>query len=252
MAPRTSSVILLAATVAQVLVSGLIFSGGFNAATAGSAPTALVPNLATPAPYAFAIWGPIYLGAVISALLQLKPRLRDDPALARARPAVILGCIACSVWIFAARYQFVLTAPIILVMYGALWTGLLRSIESKQRSSTLVAYGVIAPLGLFTGWVGAASFVNCGDLIFRYLPELAGDGLILALGIVALAALAAIAMAVRSRAELFSIMAQIWALVAIIITNRQPQGSSAILAVSGIAIAALLAVTIIQKRRAAA
>src|SRR5215217_2610940 len=48
------------------------------------------PNLFTPAPYAFSIWGLIYLSWIVYAIVGLLPSRRENPLFDRTAGALIL------------------------------------------------------------------------------------------------------------------------------------------------------------------
>lgn len=54
----------------------------------------------TPANYAFAIWGLIYLGLIAYGIYQLRPEQRSHPTIRRVDSLLIIACIAQMVWVY--------------------------------------------------------------------------------------------------------------------------------------------------------
>ena len=54
----------------------------------------------TPANYAFAIWGLIYLGLIAYGIYQLRPTERGNPTLRRVDFLLIIACIAQIAWVY--------------------------------------------------------------------------------------------------------------------------------------------------------
>ncbi|HEY9642894.1 MAG TPA: hypothetical protein V6C57_20565, partial [Coleofasciculaceae cyanobacterium] len=59
----------------------------------------------TPANYAFAIWGVIYLGLIAYGLYQFQPAQRGDATLRRVDVLLIIACLAQSAWVYLFTLQ---------------------------------------------------------------------------------------------------------------------------------------------------
>ncbi|MEM9755686.1 MAG: hypothetical protein AAF914_06825 [Pseudomonadota bacterium] len=114
------------------------------------------PLPAQPAGYAFAIWGPIYLGLAGSAVFGLIARA-EDTRWDRTRWALFASMIVGAGWLSAAIAAPVLSVVMIFVMLGgallALW---------QAPGRDVAAFAV--PVGLYAGWLTAASFVALGTI----------------------------------------------------------------------------------------
>lgn len=107
-----------------------------------------------PAGYAFAIWGVIYAWLVISAGFGLLKR-SEDPAWDAFRWPLIGSMTLGAGWLYVAVRDPVSATVMIWVMLGlALWA-LLRT----PRHDPWLAR---VPIGLYAGWLTAASFVSLG------------------------------------------------------------------------------------------
>jgi len=102
---RSSSGLGLAIATAIAVLGAVVFNTLFNRFPPGGqsvgeiANTILAGVLITPANYAFAIWGIVYLGLFAYAIYQFHPQRRQDPQLQRVNWLLIVACIAQSVWI---------------------------------------------------------------------------------------------------------------------------------------------------------
>lgn len=161
-----------------------------------------------PAGYAFAIWGPIYLWLVVSAGLGVW-RYRDDPAWAAMRPALAVSLAVGAVWLAIALRSPIWATVLIWVMLAAALVALSR----VPRTDTWAAAW---PVGLYAGWLSAASFVATG--LF-----LAGYGFTSEGGAAVAMILAATGLAFAVQWRLGSVptygIAVIWAFFAIVVQN---------------------------------
>ncbi len=161
-----------------------------------------------PAGYAFAIWGPIYLWLIIGMGYGVWKR-RDDAAWHPMRVALIPSLAVGSVWLAAAVASPIWAAVLIWIMLISALVALFRSpVEDKWFAAL--------PLGLYAGWLSAASCVSLSLVAagYGYMEETTA-----ALAAIFLALV--IASAVQSqlrRAPTYGI-AVIWALVAVVVQN---------------------------------
>lgn len=234
---RRCAVLLLAA--AQLLAPLLLFLGNFNDQTA-KPPLTAAPNPATPAGYAFAIWGVIYIGALAYAVYQALPSNAHDQLLERIGWPTAAGYALCIGWLLAARFgPGWMTVPIIFGMLLCLTSALLVVARWHEPMGTTRQVLVAAPLGLYVGWLSAAAFVNAADVLpgygfdrFGLSPQAFGCLVVIAAGVLASA------IALATSAYLPYIAAVMWALVAIIMNSGLPQRGN--LVSTSAAVAAML------------
>lgn len=117
--------------------------------------------LITPASYAFAIWGLIYLGLISLAIYQVLPNNREQPRLRRMGYFLAISSFAQIVWVFLFQYRLFLLSvgamvailiPLIL-LYLRLGIAV-ESISLKQR------WLVNFPISIYLGWISVATIVN--------------------------------------------------------------------------------------------
>ncbi|WP_224824489.1 hypothetical protein [Cognatishimia sp. MH4019] len=181
-----------------------------------------------PAGYAFAIWGPIYIGLILHAGFGLLKR-KDDPAWDAVRLPLIISLVIGAPWLMvASQNPPAATAMIWAMLLAALWA----FFKTTNRQDRWVLQ---TPVAVYAGWLSAASFVSVGLMLAGY-------------GIVAeeTAALIALALAIvfafiiqdrTHRAPEYGATV-VWALVAVMVANWG--GSTPILALCGAGIIALV------------
>lgn len=119
------------------------------------------PTLVVPAGYAFVIWTPIFVLALVYAVYQALPANRENPLLRRVGWFSALAYFSNGVWqiLFPAR-EFVLSQVVFVVITG----GSLIAFVLAQRgvgSNTRAGRWLVAPaFGLLAGWVTAAFVVG--------------------------------------------------------------------------------------------
>jgi hypothetical protein len=162
-----------------------------------------------PAGYAFSIWGAIYLWLLLSAGFGLWKR-RDDPAWDAVRAPLIASLAVGAVWLpVALRSPIWATVLIWVMLVAALWA----LIRTPRADLWLLR----APVGLYAGWLTAASCVALGLLAAGWgWPPLGPEGWAIAFLLLALALGLAV---LRARASLLYGVALVWALVAVIVRN---------------------------------
>jgi hypothetical protein len=133
-----------------------IFSGPAVGRVSGENPTLVVP-----ADYAFVIWTPIFVLALIYALYQALPYNRENPLLRRIGWFSALAYFSNGVWqiVFPAR-EFVLSQ----IVFVGISTGAIVAFVLLQRgawSGSWFDRWLVAPaFGLLAGWVTVAFFVG--------------------------------------------------------------------------------------------
>lgn len=201
---------------ALTLIIGLIFAAApsfapeFRGYVAGQLPVAIARHAVQPAAYAFAIWGLIFLWLLASAGFGLRKRAGHS-AWAATRPALIAAMTLGTAWLFLAASSPLTATAVILAMASCAITAFLRADTKTDR------WIHSAPLGLFAGWVTAASLVSVGIMLGGYgiLPHPIAALVIVAILITA-------ALYIQSRQPLMpSYGATVtWAIIAVAAVNR--------------------------------
>ena len=233
---RIARLVLLALTIAFA-VSPLL-SSGFGGFSRDSFPVQAARWPAQPAGWAFSIWGVIYLALILAAArAALWPRSTPAwPAVARPLGlSLFIGCF----WVEAATRSPLLATAMILPMAAA-------AILAMRRAGP--DWREWAPLGLYAGWLTAASGVAVSVVLTGYglaPARVAAIAVILAVLAVALAVAA-------GRPRLWSYRAGVvWALIGVIAVNAGA-GDWLIVALCAAGLAALAVLPWIAPRPAAA
>lgn len=237
----TKQLLLLLLAIGQLALPPLLFAQGFDQGAARP-PLAAAANPATPAGYAFIIWGFIYLGSLALAVYALTAAGRADPLIDRIIWPCIAGFGLCLLWLVAASKGPVwLTVPIIIGMGLALGSALFTILTWPQPLGWVRQVAVAAPLGLYFGWLTAAMFVNAADVLpgygfnrFGLAPGMFG------LLVIAAAGALAIAFVALAGPHPAYVAAVLWALSGIIVRNGTPSLENMVALAAGIAIVALL------------
>ncbi len=208
--------------------------------------------LITPAGYAFAIWGLIYLGLVAYGIYQALPAQRYQPAFEKASWGVIGACVLQMVWIYVfLTYHFWWSSAVILGIVGCLIAAYLptRSLKPTRK----IRWFLQAPISIYFAWITIASVLNVagalyvrniptadiGEFVSAIAPSLGGVAATIAM--MCVSALIAAIVAFRYGDVSYPAVA-VWALIAITIRNS----GLLPIALTGIALAVGLSIVIVR------
>jgi hypothetical protein len=175
-----------------------------------------------PAGYAFAIWGLIYLWLLVGMGYGLWQR-RDDANWQAMRAPLCVSLAVGTIWLPVAALSPIWATILI-------WAMLIPALTALFRAPRHDRGWAMAPVGLYAGWLSAASCVALGLVAagYGYTTETSAAFIFVFAALV-------IASAVQSqlqRAPSYGI-AVIWALVAIVVANYSTQPTIAALAGGG-------------------
>ncbi|MEM1310797.1 MAG: tryptophan-rich sensory protein [Cyanobacteria bacterium P01_H01_bin.153] len=127
--------------------------------------TTLAGVLITPANYAFAIWGLIYLGLIAYGIYQLGANQRRDPIIRPVNRLLITACVIQMGWIFLFTLQYftgstVAMLGILLSLMGAY--GVLRMDRIDRRRRWLAVY----PVSIYLAWISVAMIINVASALY--------------------------------------------------------------------------------------
>ncbi|MBT8262050.1 MAG: tryptophan-rich sensory protein [Bacteroidia bacterium] len=228
------------ALVSVIIINYLSNTGKMNNTTIGEVSGELT-TLFTPAGYAFAIWGLIYLslfGFIIYQGRSLFVKVRDDEFVNRTGWWFVLSCIANGAWVFCWLYEF--TGLSVLCIF-LLLISLLKIVVNNNMERWDAPISVIAflwwPFVIYSGWVTVASIAN----VSAWLTKLEWNGLgisesIWTIIMIIIAGVINLLVTWKRNMREFALVG-VWALVAIAIANWE--GNKAIVFTS-IAVAAIL------------
>ena len=235
--------IAILATLAFNTLSNIAPPNGINIGQLSN--TLLRGVLITPANYAFAIWGLIYVGLIAYGIYQFRPAQQGDATIQQVDGWLIVACIAQIVWVHLFTVQqFWPSVIAMLVILGSLVQAYLQLGIGKERVGRDRRWMAHIPFSVYLGWISVATVVNVASAL--YISQWDGWGLSAdSWTVVMIVVATAIALTVvMQRADVAFTLVFIWAYVAIAI--RQAQVPSIwMTAVGGIIV---LAIALIARR----
>lgn len=231
MSQRVLASLVFAATIAFAL--GPFFTS-FDGFDPNAYPIPQDQPPVQPAGYAFSIWGVIYLWLIGSTGYGLFKRT-DDAVWAATRKPLLVSLAIGVIWLPVAE-QSPIWATILI------WIMLLTALKALLRTTADDRWLLQAPIGLYAGWLTAASSVSIGLTGAGY--GLLFDERIWA--VIAIAVALAIASYVIKRGlhTATYAFALVWALAAIILQNMPDEVLIAGIAAAGAVVIAFLNVAL--------
>lgn len=210
--------------------------------------TTFADVLITPAGYAFAIWGVIYVGLIAFSLYQALPNRQPDqqqsPAIAQTARAIIGACLLQIAWVYAFLVSYFWLS--VALMAGILICLIAAYLPTRSlRPTRSIRWLVQAPISVYFGWITVAAVVNVSSALMISLPSVwatastGSVGLTIAMLVISSGVAATIALKYRDAAYP---AVTVWALIAIAL--RHPDILP--LALSAAALAVGLSVVIIK------
>ena len=164
------------ALLATIFINYLSNTGALNNTTIGEI-SKDINSLFTPAGYAFAIWGFIYLlllGFIIYQGRSLFVKVRNDDFVLKIGWWFVISCIANSGWVLLWIYGYTGRSCIFIFM---LLFSLLKIVTNNDMELWDAPISVIAllwwPFVFYSGWVAVASIAN----VSAYLTKIGWNGL---------------------------------------------------------------------------
>ncbi|MEL6578910.1 MAG: tryptophan-rich sensory protein [Cyanobacteria bacterium J06621_12] len=123
--------------------------------------------LITPASYAFAIWGLIYLGLISFAVYQVLPAQRGDALLRKIGYKIAIASCAQIIWVICFLNQqfgasMIAMMCILLPLMGAYW-----SLPFKTRITRWQRWLIRTPISIYLAWISVATILN-GSLVLEF------------------------------------------------------------------------------------
>ena len=151
-------------TLAVNTLSNFYPPGGENVGEIAN--TTLAGVLITPANYAFAIWGLIYLGLMAYGFYQLGPKQRQDAEIRQVDRLLIVACLAQMVWIFLFTLKFfwlsIFAMLGILVPLMLIYLILYGDAAATRQRRWFARY----PFSIYLGWIAVATVVNVASALY--------------------------------------------------------------------------------------
>ncbi|UYV38795.1 hypothetical protein N4R57_07125 [Rhodobacteraceae bacterium D3-12] len=205
---------LLTLLVAVGFALSPFLSSGFNGFEAGQFPIPQDDPPVQPAGYAFSIWGLIYLWLIVGAAIGLvkHPASPDWQAM---RPALILSLGSGIFWLAIAQVSVPWATALIFFMLATALAALLRAGNDERL-------WLREPIGLYAGWLTAASSVSVGLMLAGYGVTGATTAALLALALALTITVSIHLLRPNSAAYLGGVL---WALIGVIVANSAPMNT---------------------------
>ena len=204
---RLRALLVLIATLA--FVGSPLLVPGFGGYEPSQFPVPLEDPPVQPAGYAFSIWGPIYLWLLVSAGYGLWRRA-DVAAWDATRIPLLISLAVGAIWLPVAVASPLWATLLIWVMLGGALGALLRTPREDR-------FLLREALGLYAGWLTAASAVSIGLIASGWgLPPFGPEGW--ALAALTLGLVIAVATLWRLPSPAYG-GAVVWALIAVTVRN---------------------------------
>lgn len=253
--PSQSSDIVRQALVLIAAIATFAFNFLSQALPVGGRTSAEVSNtystFFTPANYAFAIWGLIYILLMGFAIYQALPAQRENVYLRKIGWLFILSCILNMGWITLFQYdQILISAGVIVAFLVTLIAIYVRLDGLRANASTAERAFLLLPFSVYLGWLSVATIANIavlgvslgwGDLLGVAAPTWAAIMLVVA-------TLVGLLVAVTRRDAAY-IGVFVWAFTAIISKQTAAPVVTTTALVTVIALVAVLAVSILLRAR---
>jgi len=232
---RILQILNITAFIAVLLVNYLSNTGMMNNTTIGEV-SAQVNTLFTPAPYAFAIWGLIYLFLLAFVIYQSRSlfmRVNNDDLVSKTGWWFIISCIANCLWVYFWIYQYtgISVLCIFLLLISLLKIVVNNNMERWDAPLTVIAF-LWWPFVIYSGWVTVASIAN----VAAWLVKIGWDGFgisetIWTVVMITIATLISLVLTWTRSMREFALVGS-WALAAIAVANWESNETVKIAAIS--------------------
>ncbi|NEO98639.1 MAG: tryptophan-rich sensory protein [Symploca sp. SIO2E9] len=241
----------LSAIIAAFVINILANVAPINGLTIGEISNTIFREVQiTPANYAFAIWGLIYLSLISFGFYQALPAQRQKPILRKTGYPLILSSLAQICWVFLFQYRlFPLSLLAMLVILLPLIGIYLRLRIGLEKVSQQERWFIHMPVSIYLGWISVATIVNVA-LVLYYL-KWSGWGISPQEWTVIVLMCAAViaAIVIIKRADTAYPLVIVWALVAIAVRHSTTPMIAATAGGLAIAIVSLLLFIWLRRRK---
>ncbi|HXV94899.1 MAG TPA: tryptophan-rich sensory protein [Pseudonocardia sp.] len=149
---------IAALAVVQVVVSGLGGSGAIGDPVGEVANDYATPILA--AGWAFAIWGPIYVGFLAYAGYQLLPAQRTREVHRETGWWLAASAVLNPLWVLAFGARLILLAEVLIVALLVCLAVVLARLSRTPAEGVVERAVFRGPIALYTGWVSLATVLG--------------------------------------------------------------------------------------------
>jgi hypothetical protein len=160
-----ATLIAILATLSVNILSNFFPPQGLNIGEIAN--TILQGVQITPANYAFAIWGLIYLGLIAYGIYQLRPAQRTNPTIRRVNRLLIIACIAQIAWVYLFTLRlFWFSVLAMLAILLPLIAAYLQLGIGKGRVPREQKWLAHVPFSIYLSWISVATIVNIASALY--------------------------------------------------------------------------------------
>jgi benzodiazapine receptor len=150
-------------------IATIAFNGISQTIPIGGRTSAEISNqylsIFTPANYAFAIWGVIYLLLLLYGIYQALPAQRHNSHIRQIDWLFILSCILNCVWIVLFQYDQILISVFVIIAFLITLIAIyLRLDIGRAQVTTAERLLVQLPFSVYLGWLSVATIANIAVL----------------------------------------------------------------------------------------
>lgn len=200
-------------------------------------------TLATPAGYAFSIWGLIFLGLGVNAVYQLRLAFGSESPpemLQRLGPWLILTNVLNGLWVFVWLLEYTAISVVVLTSMVVCLQIAMRRLDMEIWDAPMKTIALVWwPIVIYAGWVTLAALVNLSAYLSK-TGVVPGNSVAWAVLIIVVAGAINLVL-VKTRNLREHALVGIWALVAIAVRQW---GDEPVVAWSALGMAAVLGVAI--------
>jgi len=249
---QTANVMAVVLALAMNFLVELIPLNGVNTAQVSDS----YPNLFTPPGYVFAIWGIIYILAIVFAAYQARPSQRQAGYLNKIGYLYLLSSVINVTWLAIFHYSYGVTSlylvstVVLLLLLAVLLAIYVRLGIGKAEVPRREKLAVHLPFSIYLGWISVASIAGIASALNALLPGIPTDTQAMATAMMLVVALVlTLLMLIRSRDIVFALVV-VWAVTGIA-TKQSPNQLiyMTALVVGVCAAAAILLTPIIKKKK---
>ncbi|MGV0024995.1 tryptophan-rich sensory protein [Phormidesmis priestleyi] len=231
------AILTIVAILSAIAINAISNFFPVNGLSIGAISNTIFANvLITPANYAFAIWGVIYLGLIAFGVYQLSLNRRHHSLIQKVRLPIIWASVFQSIWVFQFQLRnYWLSVAFMVGILLSLMVAFLAIQQHQGFLSRSEKWYIQVPFTIYFGWISVATIVNIASAL--YAVNWDGWGISPAVWTVIMAVIATVISAlitIRYHDIAFSGVI-IWALVAIAV--RQTSQSGIAISMIGLAIA---------------
>ena len=251
---RTRQVAVLVGTLIATAVAFLGSGAVVGTAVQDLAGGALSSSgtLVAPASPAFAIWGVIYVGLLLLAVLQMASSRATDPRQRRVGWWVLASTLLNAAWLVVTQLEWLTVSVAVIALLLVVLVVVLVRLKESGPTTTYERWVVDGTMGLYLGWVCIATVANvAAALVYSGVAATGDVATLWAVAVLAVAAVVGVVLAIGLRGRITPALALAWGLgwVAIGRTSGDPASAEVAVAAAGAALVTLLSAVVVRARR---